>query len=156
MNQMEGNHNSIEELVQQEQSNRFEKFKEDFFSSLVKLNKMQDIAQLMQNECKQGEQSKLAQNIVENTRFVEESAYAKLVRHLKEKIKVFDSPLENQPEFLIFLKVTLKMLKNRSGEMYSHIMNELIKQRGKYIELLFNEKLSLIYTSVSKSEAEHI
>lgn len=79
-----------------------------------------------------------------------------MVRHLKEKIKMFDSPLENQPEFLIFLKVTLKMLKNRSGEMYSHIMNELIKQRGKYIELLFNEKLSLIYTSVSKSEAEHI
>ena len=81
-------------------------------------------------------------------KFVEESAYAKLVKHLKERIRVFDSPLENQPDFLVFMKVTLKMLKSKSVEMYAHIINELLKSRTRYIELSYNEKLNLIYKKV--------
>lgn len=76
---------------------------------------------------------------------MEESAYAKLVRHLKDKIKVFDTPLEDQPEFLVFMKVTLKMLKEKSLDMYGHIINELIRSRTKYIELSHAEKLSMLY-----------
>jgi hypothetical protein len=84
-------------------------------------------------------------------KFVEESAYAKLVKHLKNKIRVFDTSLENQPEFLIFMKVTLKLLKGKSIEMYGHIINELIKSRSKYIELSFNEKMNFIYSTEKKA-----
>ena len=93
---------------------------------------MQEFAEVLKKE--QGK-SLLASSIQESVKFVEESAYAKLVRHLKDKIKVFDTPLENQPEFLVFMKVTLKMLRDKSLEMYGHIINELIKSRTKYIEL---------------------
>ena len=125
----------------------FDRFKEDFFRALQKLNKMQEIADaLVQSDGK----SKLGESIVESIKFVEESAYAKLVKHLKEKIRIFDTPLENQPEFLIFMKVTLKMLRLKSLDMYSHIINELIKSRSKYIELSYNEKISLIYSMEKK------
>jgi len=43
------------------------------------------------------------------------------------------------------MKVTLKMLREKSIDMYGHIMNELIKSRTKYIELSYQEKLNLIY-----------
>jgi len=43
---------------------------------------------------KEQPKSLLGNSIQGSVRFVEESAYAKLVRHLKEKIKVFDTPLE--------------------------------------------------------------
>jgi hypothetical protein len=89
--------------------------------------------------------SKLAASIRENIKFVEENAYAKLVKHLKNKIRMFDTPLENQPEFLVFMKVTFKMLKEKSIDMYSIIMNELIKARSKYSELSFNEKMAFVY-----------
>lgn len=90
----------------------------------------------------------LAQSIRENVRFVEDSAYTKLVKHLKRKIRVFDTPLENQPEFLVFMKVTLRVLREKSLEMYSHIVNELIKSRSRYIEIAFKEKI----TSIEKQE----
>lgn len=96
------------------------------------MNQMQEISELLRRE---QSKSLLVSSISESIKFVEESAYAKLVRHLKDKIKVFDTPLENQPEFLVFMKVTLKMLREKSLEMYGHIINELIKSRTKYIEL---------------------
>jgi hypothetical protein len=78
-------------------------------------------------------------------KFVEDNAYVKLVKHLKNKIRMFDTPLENQPEFLTFMKITLKMLKEKSQkELYSHIINELLKSRSKYIELSYQEKINLI------------
>jgi RNA binding exosome subunit len=82
---------------------------------------------------------------MESVKYVEEAAYSKLVKHLKNKIRIFDTPLENQPEFLIFMKVTLKMLREKSIEMYGHIINELIMARSKYIELSFSEKMKFIY-----------
>ena len=60
---------------------------------------------------------------------------------------MFDTPLENQPEFLIFMKVTLKMLREKSIDIYGHILNELIKARASYIELSFLEKMNFIYYS---------
>jgi hypothetical protein len=63
-------------------------------------------------------------------------------------------PLENQPDFLVFMKVTFKMLKEKSIEMYGHIMNELIKSRSKYIELSFNEKMNFIYHEDNKSSTK--
>lgn len=71
----------------------------------------------------------------------------KLVKHLRNKIRIFDTPLETQPEFLTFMKVTLKMLKAKSIDMYAHIINELIKARAKYIELSFQEKSNLIFNT---------
>ena len=103
---------------------------------------MQEIADMLRRDAK-GE-SRLSESISESVKFVEESAYNKLVRHLKERIRMFETPLENQPEFLIFLKVTLKLLKKKSMEMYGHIINELIKSRTKYIELSYCEKMSII------------
>ena len=46
------------------------------------------------------------------------------------------------------MKVTFKMLKEKSLDMYGHIMNELIKSRSKYIELSFAEKMTLLYSEV--------
>ena len=94
--------------------------------------------------------SKLALSINESVKYVEEGAYSKLVKHLKDKISIFDTPLENQPDFLIFLKVTLKMLRTKSIEMYGHIINELLKSHSKYIELSYNEKMNLIYAAKDK------
>jgi hypothetical protein len=90
--------------------------------------------------------SKLSESIEESIRFIEENAYTKLVKTLKERIRLFDTPLENQPDFLVFMKVTFKMLRNsKQGlEMYSHIINELLKARLKYIELSYQEKITLI------------
>jgi hypothetical protein len=121
----------------------FDRFKTDFFKALRKLSQMQEIADILDQD--QAKSSKLAESIRESIKFVEESAYAKLVKYLKNKIKVFDTPLENQPDFLVFMKVTFKMLKEKSLEMYGHIMNELIKARAKYSELSFNEKINFIY-----------
>jgi hypothetical protein len=70
----------------------FERFKEDFFSGIGKLNRMQTISEVL---LKDQSNSKLAVSITESVRFIEESAYAKLVKHLKDRIRVFDSPLEN-------------------------------------------------------------
>ena len=103
---------------------------------------MEEIARVLKNE---QAQSNLALSITEGVKYVEEAAYSKLVKHLKNKIKVFDTPLENQPEFLIFMKVTLKMLCEKSLDIYSHIINELIKARSSYIELSFSEKMNFIY-----------
>jgi hypothetical protein len=81
---------------------------------------MQEIAQVFKSDLGS---STLAQSVMDSVRYVEEAAYGKLVKHLKNKIKVFDTPLENQPEFLIFMKVTLKMLREKSIDIYGHIIN---------------------------------
>lgn len=143
--------------IEDDSGQRFDRFKEDFFSALQKLNKMQDIANILRNDAKNAPvipQSKLAESILESVKFVEESAYAKLVKHLKQKIKVFDTPLENQPEFLVFMKVTFKMLRQKSIEMYGHIINELIQSRAKYIQLSYNEKTQMIYAQPTKNSAD--
>lgn len=127
---------------------KFDRFKAEFFQALNKMNRMQDIATVLNND---NQKSKLAQSIIESVKYVEEAAYGKLVKHLKNKIRVFDTPLENQPEFLIFMKVTLKMLREKSLDMYSHIINELIKARSSYIELSYVEKMSFIYAKNQKS-----
>jgi hypothetical protein len=123
--------------------NRFDKFKNSFFKALGKLNQMQVLSQLLTKDRKG---SKLSESIEESIRFIEVNAYTKLVKTLKERIRLFDTPLENQPDFLVFMKVTFKMLRNsKQGlEMYSHIINELFKARLKYIELSYQEKITLI------------
>ena len=111
---------------------------------MSKMSKMQEVAAVLERDGPE-KGSKLAASIRDSIKYVEESAYTKLVKLLKNKIRMFDTPLENQPEFLVFMKVTLKMLKEKSIEMYGHIMNELIKSRSKYSELSFNEKMNFIY-----------
>ncbi len=71
---------------------KFDRFKAEFFQALNKLNRMQEIAQVFKNDLGI---STLAQSIIDSVRYVEEAAYGKLVKHLKNKIKVFDTPLEN-------------------------------------------------------------
>ena len=137
---------SLDPISEQDDSDevnqKFDRFKTEFFQALNKLNRMEEIARVLKNE---QAQSNLALSITEGVKYVEEAAYSKLVKHLKNKIKVFDTPLENQPEFLIFMKVTLKMLREKSLDIYSHIINELIKARSSYIELSFSEKMNFIY-----------
>ena len=40
--------------------------------------------------------------------------------------------------------------------MYAHIVNELIKSRQKYIELSYNEKMSIIFSKESQSSGAKI
>ena len=49
------------------------------------------------------------------------------------------------PEFLTFLKVTMKILRDKSREHYSFMINELIKSRARYIDLSFQENVALIF-----------
>lgn len=54
------------------------------------------------------------------------------------------------PEFLTFLKVTMKILREKSRELYSFMINELVKSRARYIELSFRENVALIFAKQSK------
>ncbi|CDW72169.1 UNKNOWN [Stylonychia lemnae] len=134
--------NSIED-----EESKFDKFKEDFFKSLAKLKQMEDIQQLLQKQPKSSQV--LASSIAESIKYVEDHAYVKLVKHLRTKIRLFDTPLENQPEFLTFMKVTLKMLKSKSNEMYGHIVNDLLQSRARYIDLSYQEKSAQIFNKKS-------
>eukprot|EP00347_Sterkiella_histriomuscorum_P002796 403366766 len=150
---MEGIQEDMQSKEVQEEESKFDKFKEDFFKALSKLKKMQDIqSMLQQNDSSQNkQQQKLANSIGESIKFVEDNAYVKLVQHLKAKIRLFNTPLEHHPEFLTFMKVTLSMLRNKSLEMYSHIINDLIIHRSLYINVSFQEKTNQIFSS-SKQE----
>lgn len=53
----------------------------------------------------------MAKSIQESVKYIEDNAYVKLVKQLQSKIRLFDTPLENQPDFLTFMKVTFKMLR---------------------------------------------
>ena len=81
---------------------------------------------------------------------MEDSAYVKLVKQLKENIRLFETPLESMPEFLTFLKVTMKILREKSRELYSFMINELVKSRARYIDLSFQENVALIFAKQSK------
>ena len=54
------------------------------------------------------------------------------------------------PEFLTFLKVTMKILREKSRELYSFMINELVKSRARYIDLSFQENVALIFAKQSK------
>jgi len=54
------------------------------------------------------------------------------------------------PEFLTFLKVTMKILREKSRELYSFMVNELVKSRARYIDLSFQENVALIFAKQSK------
>ena len=74
----------------------------------------------------------------------------KLVKQLKENIRLFETPLESMPKFLTFLKVTMKILREKSRDLYSFMINELVKSRARYIELSFQENIALIFAKQSK------
>jgi hypothetical protein len=57
---------------------------------------MQKIMEIVEFEMKnQGFSQNLHKSISESFKFVEENSYIKLVKQLKEKIRYFDTPLEN-------------------------------------------------------------
>ena len=89
-------------------------------------------------------------SIVDFKQYVEDSAYVKLVKQLKENIRLFETPLESMPEFLTFLKVTMKILREKSRDLYSFMINELVKSRARYIDLSFQENVALIFAKQSK------
>ena len=72
------------------------------------------------------------------------------MKNLKEHMRQFETPLEAQPDFLTFLKVTLRIMRERNREMYSFMINELIKARTRYIEMSYGENVALIF-SVGKT-----
>lgn len=71
----------------------------------------------------------------------------RLVKQLKEQIRFFETPLENIPEFLTFLKVTMKILREKNRDLYIYMFNELIQARARYIELNFQENIVMIFAS---------
>ena len=68
-------------------------------------------------------------------------------------MRQFETPLESQPHFLTFLKVTMRIMINRNREMYSFMINELIKARGRFIELNYAENIALIFSSGKSKQA---
>ena len=68
-----------------------------------------------------------------------------LVKQLKEQIRFFEKPLESMPEFLTFLKVTMKILREKNRDLYTFMINELVKSRIWYIDLSYKENVGLIF-----------
>ena len=64
---------------------------------------------------------------------------------MKEHIRFFETPLESMPEFLTFLKVTMKILREKSKDLYTFMVNELVKSRIRYIDLSYRENVGLIF-----------
>jgi len=93
----------------------------------------------------------LVQSVVENQQFIEDNVYVKLVKQLKEQIRFFETPLESMPEFLTFLKVTMKILREKSRDLYTFMVNELVKSRIRYIDLSYKENVGLIFVQQSKA-----
>lgn len=112
-----------------------------FFESLQRVSRIQQVCSLF-TEDNGGQQGlptdcQLVNSISDFKKYVEDSAYVKLVKQLKENIRLFETPLESMPEFLTFLKVTMKILREKSRELYSFMVNELVKSRARYIDLSF-------------------
>ena len=61
-----------------EDSAKFDRFKTDFFQAMSKMSKMQEVAEVLELDGPE-KGSKLAASIRDSIKFVEESAYAKLV-----------------------------------------------------------------------------
>jgi len=91
----------------------------------------------------------LAKSVAEYRDYIEEGAHVKLVKQLKENIRFFETPLENLPEFLTFLRVTMKILREKSRDLYTYLINELVKARSRYIDLSFRENIALILATQS-------
>ena len=96
----------------------------------------------------------MTKSIFEMEQFIEECAHLRLVKQLKEQIRLFETPLENTPEFLTFLKVTMKILRDKNKEYYAYMFNELVAARARYIELNFKENVSLIFAVKKKAAVE--
>lgn len=78
----------------------------------------------------------------------------RLVKQLKEQIRFFETPLENMPEFLTFMRVTMKILREKNQELYTYMFNELVSARSRYIELNFKENLNLIFSTKKQTAME--
>ena len=78
-------------------------------------------------------------------KFIEDNAFVVLVKQLKEQIRFFEKPLESMPEFLTFLKVTMKILREKNRDLYTFMINELVKSRIRYIDLSYRENVGLIF-----------
>jgi hypothetical protein len=100
------------------------------------------------------ELSVMTQSIFEMEQYIEDCAHLRLVKQLKEQIRLFETPLENTPEFLTFLKVTMKILRDKNKEYYAYMFNELVAARSRYIELNFRENVNLIFSAKKKAAVE--
>ena len=69
------------------------------------------------------------------------------MKQLKEQIRFFETSLENMPEFLTLLKVTMKILKEKNKDLYTYMFNELVQARVRYIELSWQENIAIIFSS---------
>jgi hypothetical protein len=76
----------------------------------------------------------------------EENSYNKLLKQLKAKgLQYFETPLicsdvENieQQQFLSFMHVTMKLLRERNKQLYTYMVNQMINSRANYIELSYS------------------
>lgn len=58
------------------------------------------------------------------------------------------------PEFLTFLKVTMKILREKNKEYYAFMFNELVSARARYIELNLRENVNLIFSTKKQTAVE--
>lgn len=96
----------------------------------------------------------MAKSIKELEQYIEDCAHLRLVKQLKEQIRFFETPLENMPEFLTFMKVTMKILREKNQEYYTYMFNELVAARSRYIELNFRENINLIFSAKRQTAME--
>jgi len=68
----------------------------------------------------------LANSLEDWAKFIEDNAYSKLESFLKLKMKEFESPLIGNSSFLVFIKITLNLLKQRS-DYYNHVVKDLVE-----------------------------
>jgi len=131
----------------------FENAKGDFYSALHKVEQMYKLQEQLPPTLLGKDTKDLAKSLKEQIEFVEENAFVKLAKHLKRRIRYFDTPLESQPDFLRFLKVTLGMLHTKQPNVHAYLVGELIKSRSKFIRVSFKEKVALLH---SKSTVKRV
>jgi len=126
------------------------------------VKKIQEIAQIFKAEdltmLDGGEEElcPMTKSIYEMEHYIEDCAHLRLVKQLKEQIRFFETPLENMPEFLTFLKVTMKMLREKNKEYYMFMFNELVSARARYIELNLKENVNLIFSKKKQATEQNL
>ena len=100
-----------------------EEYEEKILQSLKKLDTLKEFSTAFEGEHSHA----LAESLKERARYIEDNAYGKLEQFLKLKMREFESLLNNS-SFLIFIKITLSLLKERS-DYYNHVVKDLVESR---------------------------
>lgn len=91
-----------------------------------------------------------------------EKSYQTLVKQLQQKsVQYFETPLmssdatsgnDEAKQFLQFMQVTMKMVREREKDVYTNLINQLINCRANYIELSYSQMIQQVFIQVEQKQ----